>query len=107
MLIETIFVTILKAALFGGVAGTVLVLICLHWDRIVSFLSANTELKESDVNNIGFSLQEKLSSGDFKTVYGIFNKSSQKVLTAEAVSSQQVDARVSEMHNRNPLVVFN
>lgn len=106
MLLETFMVMMLKAAVTGVVAGTVIALICLNWERTISFMTDNTALKESDIDNVGFSLQEKMSNGDYKTVYGIFNTRDQQVLAAEAVSSQQVDAQVAAAHHRSPLVVF-
>ncbi len=106
MLIETLLAMVIKAAVFGGVAATVFVLICLNWERIVAFMSDNAALKESDMDNIGFSLQEKMDSGEYKTVYGIFNTRTSKVLNAEAVRSSQVDTEVSEMHEKTPLIVF-
>lgn len=106
MLLETLFAIILKAAVTGAVAGAVIALICLNWDRIVAFMTGHTALKDSDMDNIGFSLQEKMGTGEYKTVYGIFNTRNQQVLAAEAVNSQQVDGQVAAAHHRNPLVVF-
>jgi hypothetical protein len=106
MLFESLFILILKAAVTGAVAGTVIAIICLNWERIVAFMNGNTALKDSDIDNVGFSLQEKMETGNFKTVYGIFNTRNQKVLAAEAVSSQQVDVQVAAAHRKNPLVVF-
>lgn len=106
MLIESLFFLMLKATVTGVVAGSVIALVCLNWDRIVAFMSGNTALKDSDVDNVGFSLQEKLESGEFKTVYGIFNTRNQKVQAAESVSSQQVDDQVASLHRKTPLVIF-
>ncbi len=106
MLIESIFVMLLKAAVTGAVAGAVIAIVCLNWERIVAFMTGNSALKESDVDNVGFSLQEKMASGDYRTVYGIFNTRNSRVLAAEAVNSQQVDERVAELHRRNPLALF-
>jgi len=106
MLLETLFAIILKAAVTGAVAGAVIALICLNWDRIVAFMTGNTALKNSDIDNIGFSLQEKLHTGEYKTVYGIFNTRHQQVLAAESVASQQIDGQVAAAHHQNPLVVF-
>ena len=106
MLIESLFYLILKAAVTGAVAGSIIAIICLNWERIVDFMTSNTALKDSDIDNIGFSLQEKMGSGNYKTVYGIFNTRNQKVCAAEAVSSQQIDGQVASAHHGNPLVVF-
>ena len=106
MLLESLFALIMKAAVTGVVAGTVIAQICLNWDRIVAFMHEHTSLKEADVNNVGFSLQQKLTSGEYKTVYGIFNTRSQKVLAAESVCSEDVDTQVASAHKDNPLVIF-
>jgi hypothetical protein len=106
MLIESFFVMLLKAAVTGAVAGAVIIAVCLNWERIVSFMVGHSALKESDVDNVGFSLQEKVSSGDYRTVYGIFNTRKGEVLAAEAVESQRVDTQVAAHHHRNPLVLF-
>lgn len=106
MLIESFFAMLLKAAVTGAVAGAVIALVCLNWERIVAFMVGHGALKESDMENVGFSLQEKLTSGDYRTVYGIFNTRDRNVLAAEAVDSQRVDSRIAAMHHDNPLVVF-
>ena len=104
--LEIFFFGLLKAALVGIAAGAVIYLLCLYWDDIVNWLQGRTSLKESDLNNIGFSLQEKLASGGYKTVYGIFNTRTSKVLDAEAVSSDKVDDRLRLEHRSAPLVAY-
>ena len=104
--LEIFFFGLLKAAVAGIAAGAVIYLLCLYWDDIVNWLQGRTSLKESDLDNIGFSLQEKLTSGGYKTVYGIFNTRTSKVLDAEAVSSDKVDDRLRLEHRSAPLVVY-
>jgi hypothetical protein len=106
MLIESFFAMLLKAAITGAVAGAVIALVCLNWERIVSFMTEHTPLKESDLDNVGFSLQERLALGKFRTVYGIFNTRDRNVLAAEAVDSQRVDSQVASLHHESPLVLF-
>jgi hypothetical protein len=106
MLMESFLMMLFKAAVTGAVAGAVIALVCLNWERIVSFMQEHTALKESDLDNVGFSLQERLASGDYRTVYGIFNTRDRNVLAAETVDSQRVDNRVASLHRNNPLVVF-
>ena len=106
MLIESLFALMLKAAITGAVAGAVIALVCLNWEQIIAFMTGNTALKNSDIDNVGFSLQEKVNNGNYKTVYGIFNNRTQKVLAAEEVNSQQVDERLAAEHHNNPLILF-
>ena len=104
--LEVFLFGLLKAALAGTACGVVLSLICLYWENIIAWLQGRTALKQSDLNNVGFSLQEKLDSGEFKTVYGIFNTSTNKVMDAEAVRSQSVDDRLSREHRDAPLLIY-
>ena len=104
--LEIFFFGLLKAAVAGIAAGAVIYLLCLYWDDIVNWLQGRTSLKESDLDNIGFSLQERLSSGGYKTVYGIFNSRTNTVLDATGVSSTKIDDRLSREHRNSPLVVY-
>jgi hypothetical protein len=104
--LEIFFFGLLKAAVAGIAAGAVIYLLCLYWDDIVNWLQGRTSLKESDLDNIGFSLQEKLTSGGYKTVYGIFNTRTSKVLDATGVSSTKIDDRLSQEHRSAPLLVY-
>lgn len=106
MLMESFLMMLFKAAVTGAVAGAVIALVCLNWERIVSFMQEHTALKESDLDNVGFSLQERLASGDYRTVYGIFNTRDRNVLAAEAVDSRRVDSQVASLHHQSPLVIF-
>ncbi|GFO67477.1 hypothetical protein GMLC_10560 [Geomonas limicola] len=97
---------LLKAALTGAVAGSVISLVCLNWDRICRWFQARISLKARDIDNVGFSLQERLASGDYRTVYGIFNKKTHQVLDTETVSSGRIDDTVAEVHRGTNLVLF-
>lgn len=97
---------LLKAAISGAVAGAVIALICLNWQRIVDWFQSRLALKSSDVNNVGFSIQERLASGEYRTVYGVFNTRTQQLIDAETVTSQQIDNQLQQVHRGHPLVVY-
>lgn len=104
--LEFILFGILKAALAGAACGAVISLVCLHWEQIVDWFRGRASLKQSDLNNVGFSLQERLASGDYQTVYGIFNTDTGAVLDAETVNSRSVDVPLAREHGRSPLLVY-
>lgn len=91
-------------------AANALVLIyiaILYFSKILSFFKKKEHLKDSDKENIAFSLQEKLENGKYETVYGIFNKRTNEVLDGERVSSSDIDQKLEEYHAYNELVVYN
>jgi hypothetical protein len=104
--IEFFLFGLLKAALTGAVVGSVICLVCLNWDHICNWFQARVALKNRDIDNVGFSLQERLASGNYRTVYGIFNQRTQQVLDTESVSSQWVDAQTASVHRDGKLVLF-
>ncbi len=96
---------LLKAAFAGAIAGTVICMLILHWEDICAWFQSRSALKNSDVDNIGFSLQEQMADGKYKTVYGIFNTRTNEVRDSEVVSSQQVDQDLSDLHAGSNLVL--
>lgn len=100
-----ILIPLVKAMLAAGTL-VVLAYAVLHWDHIVNYFQSKAELKMSDKNNIAFSLQERLSNGKYRTVYGIFNQNENRVCDGQVVESQEIDSRVAENHLGNPLVVY-
>jgi len=103
---EYVLLGLVKAAIGGAVAGAVIAIVCLNWDRIVGWFQSRLHLRLSDPNALGFSLQEKTASGQYRTVYGVFNKRTNQLLDSEKVTSGQVDTRVEEMHRGNEMVIF-
>jgi hypothetical protein len=85
----------------------VVVLVCLNWDRIVDWFKGRRALKQSDKDNIAFTLQQKLSNGKHKTVEGIFNKGSNKLLDGTVYESETIDEQLAEYHRNDELVVYN
>ncbi|NLI78960.1 MAG: hypothetical protein GX442_21275 [Candidatus Riflebacteria bacterium] len=90
-------------AVIVGLAVTALVI--LHWRTIVDWFRGRQTLVESDRANIAFSLQEKLQTGRFKTVYGVFNTRTNTLKEAEAVESAKIDHDLREVHRDSPLVI--
>lgn len=97
---------LLKAALTGAVAGMVIAILILSWGDICSWFQARTALKESDIDNIGFSLHDRMVNGNYKTVHGIFNTRTGRVLDARNVASQRIDCELAQVHRDNSLVVI-
>ena len=82
-------------------------LFTLYYEHIISWFTGRQNLKESDRDNIAFTLQENLRTGKYKTVQGIFNKRTNTVLDGTGYESQELDSRLKEVHAGSPLVVYN
>lgn len=99
-------IPLLIAILAGVGALAILFVILLLYKRVISYLQARQSLKESDAENIAFSINQRLQSGNYKTVYGIFNKEKSKILEAEAVESEKIDQEMANMHKENELAIM-
>ncbi|NOT38797.1 MAG: hypothetical protein HOP11_15595 [Saprospiraceae bacterium] len=96
-------------AILWAIAATLqlIYIILLTFDAIVQFFHERVYLKNRSKSNIAFSLQEKLNSGKYNTVYGIFDKSSNEILDAKNVQSNQVDSQIANNHAYEELCVYN
>jgi hypothetical protein len=99
-----LFALILGSAALGALA--VVVLIVLFWKEIVAWFKNRSNLVEEDTENLAFTLQSKLKSGDYKTVQGIFNKRTADVVEGRKIESKEVDEKLHEYHQRNELVLY-
>jgi hypothetical protein len=93
------------AALTGGAVYVGVKIAQLTWNYLVQWFQ---KYRNSIVNKeqVAFTLQEKLASGKYKTVQGIFNPASQQVTDARNIESDQIDAKVRDAHLNEPLVIW-
>ena len=94
----------LKALFVAG--AVVAVVSVLTWEQVKSWFQVREKLCTQDADNVAFSLVKKLRSDEYKTVYGIFNKATETVVDAEAVTSRSLDETMRIQHEREPLVVY-
>lgn len=93
--------------MLGGAVAAALIMAILYYRNIIEWFQGKTMLKQSDKDNIAFSIQERLTTGNIRTVQGIFNQRHSNVLEAQAYESKTVDAEVASLHRNNALVVYN
>jgi len=93
--------------ILAAAAGlAVLVIALLGWDTIINWFRGHEELKESDKDNIAFTIQDHLANGNYTTVEGIFNKRTDEVLDGVKYESKDIDEKVAEVHRKEPLVIY-
>ncbi|MEM9925521.1 MAG: hypothetical protein AAF915_17515 [Cyanobacteria bacterium P01_D01_bin.50] len=99
----------LTAILHGIVALVSIVvetIIRLSLEFIINWFQDREKLKNSDKDNIAFTIQEKVKNKEYKTVQGIFNKRTNEVVEAQEIHSNQLDRQIQELHRDNELVIY-
>jgi len=93
--------------ILGAVAAaTVIYVVCLFWDKIIEWFRNRNDIKNQNRDNIAFTLQQKLDSGKFKTVQGIFNQNSNTMIDSIVIEHEQMDQQLAQAHGREELVVY-
>ena len=92
--------------LAAAAALAVIVLAIIYYDDIIAWFKARNDIKLADKENIAFTIKEKLASGDFKVVQGIFNKRSESIVDGQAMQTKELDAEFDAVHESNDLVLY-
>lgn len=102
MILETL---ILGAIALSYIASAIYMFI-LTISEVVSWFNSNRGLSRNDMREVGFTLQRRLDNGQFNTIQGVFNKSSNVVTAAREVNSSQVDGDLSQYHRGSELAIY-
>jgi hypothetical protein len=100
---------LIKTALAGAATGTAIVLVTiayLNWDRIVRWMQSRAGFINQDPDRVGFSLVDRLQNGNYRTVYGIINRSTGQLLDGEAVTSREIDAQTAAEHRNDEILIY-
>ncbi len=95
--------------ILGAIAAitiTVVVVAILYWNDIKNWFQSRNYLKQSDKDNIAFTIQEKLSSGNYKTVQGIFNQRTNDIKDGRVIESKDIDSGVRNAHRNDQVVIY-
>lgn len=101
----SILLALIKLAVVS--IAVVIVLSILTYKEVVNWFRERTEMKNADKDNLTFTLQTKLSSGNYTTVQGVFNTRTSEVVDGRTVNSQKVDGTLKNLHDRDELIVYN
>lgn len=107
--LEFIIFGLVKAALAGAATGAAIALVTiawLNWDKIVGWLQSRAQFIMQDRDRVGFSLVDRLQNGNYRTVYGIINRSSGQLLDGEAVTSRAIDAQTAAEHRNGEILIY-
>lgn len=95
--------------IFGVAAGTAAVasIVILTIDEIMNWFRNHRNLALSDANNVGVTIKEAMSSGNFVIVQGVFNKRTHKMVDSRKIKAKQLDAELMRRHSRERVVEYN
>ena len=82
----------------------------LYWNNIVKWFESwnnnPNNLAETDRDDVGFTIIDKIKKGEYKTVQGVFNKRTNKVKDGRVVKSEKIDEHLSKTHGSEDLVIY-
>lgn len=105
MVLETLFLIGLIGAVAGGIAYTIR-LVILTIKFVVDWFRKRNQIKQADKDNIAFTLQDKIGSGEYKTVQGVFNTRTNEIVEGQTIESEKLDPKMQDLHSNNQLVIF-
>lgn len=74
--------------------------------EVINWFRNKSVIKKADKDNIAFTLQSKLESGNYKTVQGIFNIRTNDIKDGRIIESEKIDSEVKDIHTNNELVIY-
>ena len=78
----------------------------LVFGMLVKWFRNRRALVASDRDNIAFTLQNKLKSGKYNTVQGVFNTRTNEVIDGHKMMSNEIDNTIERLHADEELVIY-
>jgi hypothetical protein len=91
----------------GAIAGLAVVVVAIiNFRRIVAWFRSRQNLKQSDKDNIAFTIKTTLENGNYQVVKGIFNTEDEELLDGEKEQSEEIDEETERMHAGKEVVIY-
>lgn len=100
--ISTILIMLAAKLLMGGV----IILAILTFEHIINWFRDRQGLMEEDKDNIAFTVQDALKSGQYTNVQGIFNSRTATIVASRAMKADKVDDKLAEIHKDNKVALY-
>lgn len=86
--------------------GTAAVVAILHYEDILKWFHERNKIKQRDKDNIAFTLKEKMKSGQYTVIQGIFNKRTEKLIDGQKVTAKELDSDLKKTMGRKKLAIY-
>ncbi|GDZ95179.1 hypothetical protein PA905_34180 [Planktothrix agardhii CCAP 1459/11A] len=103
-IITPALIALAAKAFFIGLA--VVVVAVITFKIIRTWFESRRKLVESDKNIVGFTLKEKLETGDYAVYQGIFNRQEGEILNGKKIQGKQIDSELESIHQGKALVIY-
>lgn len=87
-------------------ALTVVTLVVVSFDAIVTWFRDRNAIKVADKDNIAFTIKQNIENGKHKVIQGIFNERTGAVVDGQVFVATELDAKLQELHNGTELVIY-
>lgn len=99
--------TLLLLAKFAALGIAAIIVGRILFKAIKNWFQKRQPLKESDRDNIGFTIKTELKNGNYNVCQGIFNKRTEELSDAIQWQGKQIDEEFANVHQDKSLVVYN
>jgi len=96
----------LAIILIAAASLAVATLIIVYWDEIIDWFRSRNDIKTRDEDNIAFTLKEKMATGQYNVVQGIFNTRTEKVVEGRNIHAKELDEQMTAAHRQQELVIY-
>lgn len=104
MALETLLWIALITTATAGIATIFIARLAMK--EVVNWFRERSKIKLANKDNIAFTLQKKLDSGNFKTVQGVFDTGRSEIREVRAIESERMDPEMQNLHRNSELVVY-
>jgi hypothetical protein len=94
---------IIMAALTLTYVATAVYVAFLTFVEISDWFQRNRRV---NADQVGFTVQDRLRNGNYKTVQGVFNRATEKVDAVREIESSGIDGNLRHYHRDDDLVVY-
>jgi hypothetical protein len=100
MIIESIILLAIAAAQIASA----IYIVYLVFAEIIDWFQSRRKVNR---DQLCFTLQQRLASGNYKTVQGVLDKSTNKLDKVRQIESSRIDDELAAYHRFDDLVVYN
>lgn len=107
MFISLVLLSVLAVLKLMALAGiTAIVLKEFVFTRLRDWMRERHDLLRQNPDHVAVSIHDKLENGQYRTCYGIFDKTAGRFRDAEMLISEKVDAETERVHRPDYVTVY-
>jgi hypothetical protein len=96
----------LNSIIAASAVMAIVIVVTITFSYVVEWFLNKQTLVQSDTNNVAFTLKQKINDGELKTIQGIFNKTSEKVIEGRVIKSKNMDKDFLLRHENEDLIIY-